>query len=199
MTTNNDQFVPISKVLSGDVDGVTVSVGEMATLMEKGVVGYLDDYGRQVSLSGNTQEVEILKAKGLDLLSWLFRVAQSRTSPETDDLAKPEDVAWVLVIHAEELVGIGRFGWFQDQLPDFDQLTANVPASSDKMPGNKRVKSLNTLICALASMAGLSLKDASEDYELIAKHIRSINPPVVNLQQKRTVAKVLEEAYFELN
>ena len=199
MASTNNQFISVYSALSGETDGTTASIADVATLVEKGLVYYIDDHGRIVSLSGNSPETETVKSKALELLSWLFRIAQSRMPPETDELAGTDEIAWALAIHSEELCGIDRFGWPANQLPDFDQLATNVQVSNNKMPGNKRVKSQNTLICALASMAGLSLKDASADYELIAKHLRLTSPSVVDLPQKRTISVVLDEAYSELN
>ena len=196
MTTSNDQFVTIFNVLTRELDGVTASVADIATLVENGLVSYVDDYGRLVPLSVKSTDIV---NKCLLSLSSLFRFSQSRVPPDSQDLATIDDIAHSLAFNPDEFSVLQRFGWQPDQLPDFSVTGEPSLLVGHKQPGNKRVKSQNTLICALASMAGLSLKDASADYELIAKHIRSMNTPVVTLPQKRTAAKVLEDAYLELN
>ena len=196
MTTSNDQFVTIFNVLTRELDGVTASVADIATLVENGLVSYVDDYGRLVPLSVKSTDIV---NKCLNSLSSLFRLSQSQVPPDSQDLATIDDIAHSLAFNPDKFSVLQRFGWQSDQLPDFSVTGEPSLLVGHKQPGNKRVKSQNTLICALASMAGLSLKDASADYELIAKHIRSMNTPVVNLPQKRTAAKVLEDAYLELN
>lgn len=196
MTTSNDQFVTIFHVLTGELDGVTATVGDVASLVESGKVVYLDDYGRLIPLSVKSTDTV---NKCLHSLSSLFRFSQSRVPPDSQDLATEDDIAHSLAFNPDEFSVLQRFGWPSDQLPDFSVAGEPNLLVDDKKPGNKRIKTQNTLICALASMAGLSLKDSSADYELIAKHLRLTNPSVVDLPQKRTIAKVLEDAYAELN
>jgi hypothetical protein len=196
MTTSNDQFVTIFSVLTRELDGVTASVADIATLVENGLVSYVDDYGRLVPLSVKSTDIV---NKCLNSLSSLFRLSQSRVPPDSQDLATIDDVAHSLAFNPDEFSVLQRFGWQPDQLPDFSVTGEPNLVLGHKQPGNKRVKSQNTLICALASMAGLSLKDASADYELIAKHLRLTSPSVVDLPQKRTISVVLDEAYAELN
>ncbi len=196
MTNSNDQFVSVTKILAGEVDGVTASVADIATLVENGLVSYVDDYGRLVPL--NVKSTDIVN-KCLHSLSSLFRFSQSRVPSDSQDLATEDDIAHSLAFNHDEFSALQRFGWPSNQLPDFSVAGEPNLLVDDKKPGNKRIKTQNSLICALASMAGLGLKDASADYELIAKHLRLTSPSIVDLPQKRTIAKVLEEAYSELN
>ena len=185
----NDQFVSVFSLFSGDIKGVAPSVADVATLAEKGSIGYLDDYGRFISLNGKSPEIKQLVDQGLASLSSLFKFSQ---------LAASTDIAHSLACYPEEFVLLRRYGWPLDGLPDFSNIGHPSAYGSSNEPGVKRVRAYRQIICVLASMAGLSLKDGRADSRAIGKHGASMDPLSDKLAEDRTIAKALEDAYEEL-
>jgi len=185
----NDQFISVFSLFSGDIEGVDPSVADVATLAEKGSIGYRDDYGRFISLNGKSPEIKQRVDEGLASLSSLFKFSQ---------LAASTDIAHSLACYPEEFVLLRRYGWPLDGLPDFSNIGHPSAYGSSNEPGVKRVKTYRQMICVLASMAGLSLQNTSSDSLAIGKHGASMDPLSDKLAEDRTIAKALEDAYEEL-
>jgi hypothetical protein len=186
----NDQFVSVFSLFSGDIEDVNPSVADVATLAEKGSIGYLDDYGRFISLNSKSPEVKQLVDEGLASLSSLFKFSQLEMSTE---------LAHSLAFYPEEFVLLRRYGWPIDEIPDFSNIGHPSAYGSSDDPGVKRVRTYRQMICVLASMAGLSLQNTSADSLAIGKYGVSMDKPLSKLAGDRTIAKALEDAYEEFS
>ena len=199
MTENH--YLSVYDLLRFGVKGYRPEIFNLVCAIEQKNFLVVDRFNRIQVFDQNIKEHQQVLIDVLDSLAELVSVInKANRYPDLEDpIAGQYCPTLILNIAYDKYDVLNNIIWSEKDLPDFGNL--NTPAIkvpvSEKVPGTKRIGTYNRLICTLASMANLSLTDGADDYEVIAKFIRTNKPLSGNLEGKRTIKDILDDAYQE--